>query len=397
MNRRLYFSRSAEKRTEKYTSKKEMNTEHYHPLFDDIADGDVAAVESFLQTPDVDVDYLFEGDDEPLYPPLNWAIRCNHQTIVELLLAHGAAVNGPVGAYRTPLQQACERWTANEDIVKLLIDHGADVDKASAKVRDTPLYYACNSNTKLGIVQLLINAGADVNGGGGVTAPLHWAAYGGNIKAIELLIEAGADVNRASTENNGPAGRTPLHWVARENDLDCLNTLLAAGADPNIADSAGETPLHRAALGSSVDVINALLEAGCDPLHQDNDGRTPLQYQYEVKHNELPFSADEFEVITALVAAGDRSWECVPTPCPGLEAAMVSVWQAAPDELPELVKRMENPPQTLIELYARMDDDDEEMKKVVQEVLRLLHHHFAGFPHLKQHLLNSIFGFKTSV
>ena len=75
---------------------------------------------------------------------------------------------------------------------------------------------------------------------------------------------------------------------------------------------------------------------------------------------------------------------------------MLSVWQAAPDKLPELVKCMENPPQTLIQLYARMDDDDV-MKKVVQEVLRLLHHHFAGFPEVKEHLLNSIFGFRTSV
>ena len=29
--------------------------------------------------------------------------------------------------------------------------------------------------------------------------------------------------------------------------------------------------------------------------------------------------------IAALVATGDRSWECVPTPCPGLEAAMLPV------------------------------------------------------------------------
>ena len=109
------------------------------------------------------------------------------------------------------------------------------------------------------------------------------------------------------------------------------------------------------------------------------------------------FSKYHFNIMTTLVAAGDRSWESVPTPCPGLEAAMLSVWQAAPDEMPELVKRMENPPHNLIEVYARMDDDDDEMKKVVQVVLRVLHRHFAGFPHLKEHLLNSIFGFETSV
>ena len=152
--------------------------------------------------------------------------------------------------------------------------------------------------------------------------------------------------------------------------------------------------LHSAAWRSSVEIFNALLAAGCDPLRQDNQGRTPLQHLYyeNIRYNRN-FSTNHFNTITDLVVAGDRSWQCVPTPCPGLEAAMLSVWQAAPDELPELVKRMENPPQTLIELYARMDD--EEMKKVVQEVLRVLHRPFAGFPHLKEHLLNCIFGFAT--
>ena len=56
---------------------------------------------------------------------------------------------------------------------------------------------------------------------------------------------------------------------------------------------------------------------------------------------------------------------------------------------------METPRQNFVDLFPRMDD--EEMKKVVQEVLRGLHHHFSGFPHLKEDLLNSIFGFETSV
>ena len=376
-----------------------MNEEEYIPLLDAIKGGDVAAVEYFLQTLDIDVDSFFVISDEDYYfTALHWAIRHNQQTIVEVLLAHGASVNGPLGALMTPLQDAAAHY-ANEDIVKLLLDHGADVDETTAESRQTPLTGACNSNTKLGIVQLLINAGADLNGGGGVTAPLHRAAYCGNTDAIELLIQAGANVNRVSTQGHAlyGAGRTPLHYAASEVQLDCLNILLAAGAGPNIASAAGETPLRTAPFWSSVEVINALLNTGCDPLHRDNDGRTPLQHLY-AEYNRF-FSVKHFNSITALVAAGDRSWECVPTPCPGLEAAMLAVWQAAPDELPELFKRMENPPQTLIELYARMDDDDDDdaMKKVVQEVLRVLHRHFAGFPHLKEHLLKSIFGFTTSV
>ena len=276
--------------------------------------------------------------------------------------------------------------------MKLLLEHGADVDGMTNYPKETPLTLASCSEENLDIVQLLLNVGVDVNGSDGIIAPLHYASWCGNIEIIELLIEAGADVNRASTDDDGIiAGSTPLHDAASQSQLTCLTSLLEAGADPNIANREGQTPLYYA---KSVEIVNALLDDGCDPLHQDNDGCTPLQYLYEVRNDE-PFSADHFNIITALVTAGDRSWKCVPTPCHGLEAAMLSVWQAAPDEMPELVKRMDNPPQTLIELYARMDDDDE-MKKVVQEVLWVLHHHFSGFPHLKEHLLKAVFGLKSS-
>ena len=378
-----------------------MNREDYTPLVDAIKGGDLAAVESFLQTPDVDVDFIVETVaydrhiDTYRYTPLSWAIRWNQKSIVELLVDHGAAVNGVDGADETPLQLVCYLGKQNEEIVKVLLEHGADVDGITARERLTPLALACWSDSNLGFAQFLLNAGADVNGGYGYKAPLHEAAYYGEHGVTQLLIEAGADVNIQSTEESYlAAGSTPLHFAARNCKTVSVTTLLAAGADPNIANAEGQNPLHRAMWLPSIDVINALLAAGCDPLHRENDERqTPLQYLDAVV--DVDFSAEQFKIITALVAAGDRSWECVPTPCPGLEAAMLSVWQNAPDDLPELVKRMENPPQSLIELYARIHD--EEMKKVVQEVLRVLHRHFAGFPHLKEHLLNSIFGFTTSV
>ena len=359
------------------------------PLFTAVESCDLAGVNRLLErNPGIDMDVL----DNNMNTALNKAIMNDYKPIIEVLLARGAAVNGPVGAYYTPLQQACSLINARSrlEIASLLLEHGADVDAIAAVCRRTPLTIVCFYETKLGLIQLLLNAGADVNGSVGRSAPLHKAALFGNIEAIDLLIQSGADVNILSTANSYcPPGSTPLHFAATKEDLSCLNLLLAAGADPNIANSDGQTPLYPAALWSSVDVVNALLTAGCDPLHQDNDGRTPLQTLY-ARYLDRGISAEQFNIITALVAAGDRSWECVPTPCPGLEAAMLSVWQNAPDELPQLVQHMENPPQTLIELFPRMD---EEMKQVVQEVLRGLHHHFAGFSEVREQILNSSFGF----
>ena len=353
-------------------------------LFQAVESGDLARVESLFLPPEVD------ALDQHGSTPLLKAIENGQKPIIECLLAHGAAVNGPVGAVETPLQQAC--FVGNSDIVSLLLEHGADVDALGADmdafdIGTTPLTIACGSKTKLSIVQLLINAGADVNGGDGWIAPLHRAIYNENKAAFDLLIQSGADVNILSRarHDDAPAGSTPLHFATFKDNSDCITTLLAAGADPNIANDWDEVPLHIAASHRSNDVVNALLAAGGDPLHRDDQGRTPLQELYVETHN---FSAEDFNIITALVAAGDRPWECLPTPCPGLEAAMLSVWQAAPDEMPELVKRMENPPQNLIELFPRMS---EEMKKVVQEVLRGLHRHFAGYPEVQELCLKAAF------
>ena len=330
-----------------------MDEEDNYPLLRTVWAGDVSALASFLQqNPGVDVDCLFETGKTGKTPstPLNWAIHHNHKAIVEVLLDHGAAVNGPRGAYMTPLQVACAEDWVDAGIVKLLIDHGADVVGMDGSTLFTLAWNKSKVSGKLGIVRLLIQAGADVNGAD-INGEMHRAAHDNNMKRMKLLIET--------------------------------------GADPNIANARGQTPLHSAAWSSSVDVVNALLAAGSDPLHRDNRGRTPLQYLY--KGHDV-FSAKHFKIMTTLVAAGDRSWRCVPTPCRGLKRAMLSVWQAAPDELPRLVKRMKNPPQNLAELVPRMNKD---MKKVVKEVRRVLDHHFAGFPELKEHLLNSIFGFTT--
>ena len=138
-------------------------------LLQAVESGDLAEVQRILKrNPDVDVDALRVDALRVMCTPLLKAIEKKHKPIIEVLLHHGAAVNGPVGPFTTPLQKACSSNRA--DIVSLLLEHGADVDAMTARFRQTPLSLACGLKTNLGIIQLLMNAGADVNGGDGTIA-----------------------------------------------------------------------------------------------------------------------------------------------------------------------------------------------------------------------------------
>jgi ankyrin repeat protein len=64
---------------------------------------------------------------------------------------------------------------------------------------------------------------------------LHMAAHRGDVRAVQLLLQAGANVNAI-----GDMGYTPLHYAAsREVAL----VLVGAGANPSIADEFGKPPV----------------------------------------------------------------------------------------------------------------------------------------------------------
>lgn len=79
--------------------------------------------------------------------------------------------------------------------------------------------------------------------------PLAWAALHGNIKAVQLLLDAGADPNG----RNGD-GSTALHGAVFTGRPEVLRLLLEHGADPESKNLQGEVPAQAAAadLGSTV-------------------------------------------------------------------------------------------------------------------------------------------------
>jgi ankyrin repeat protein len=101
------------------------------------------------------------------------------------------------------------------------------------------------------IARQLIARDADVNKTG--WTPLHYAATGGHLAVIELLLE-----NHAYIDAESPNGTTALMMAAHYGSPAAVKLLLEAGADPNVRNQQGFTALDFARRGSRPDAIALL-------------------------------------------------------------------------------------------------------------------------------------------
>jgi len=125
------------------------------------------------------------------------------------------------------------------------------------------------------LVNLVVNVDGDV--------PLHFAAKGGCVRAVELLLERrllldeDAEVTPLHLDPRNSKKVTPLHLAAAEGHVDVVRFLLKKGAAVYAADNSGKTALHFAAEGGHVGVAGLLLESAA--VHTaDNSGNTALHF-----------------------------------------------------------------------------------------------------------------------
>jgi ankyrin repeat protein len=67
--------------------------------------------------------------------------------------------------------------------------------------------------------------------------PLHIAVIQGDVRAIKLLLDAGADIHAL-----GETGYTALHYAVAHGRPEAVRALLERGADTQLCSGIGETP-----------------------------------------------------------------------------------------------------------------------------------------------------------
>lgn len=176
------------------------------------------------------------------------ALKRDDAPAVQALLQRGFDPNTPDPAGLPGLYLALREPAPR--VAALLVEWPGTRIESRTRDDESPLMMASlKGQTEL--VRKLIAKGADVSKPG--WAPLHYAATGGHLEIMELLLEHHAFIDAQS-----PNGTTPLMMAAHYGTAAAVRLLLEAGADTAMKNQLGLTALDFARRASREEAAAAI-------------------------------------------------------------------------------------------------------------------------------------------
>lgn len=240
-------------------------SERFEASVDALVSGDLAALESFLQSD----------------PAL---VRARSSRPHRATLLHYIAANG--------VEDERQKTPANAvAIARMLLERGAEVDATAYMYRaeQTTMHMLVSSahpakaGLQVALVDVLADFGAEVDG------PLTTALAHGYRDAAEALVRRGASISnlaiaaglgraelaaRMLAEADPETRHRALALAAQHGHAAIVALLLDAGENPNRFNPPGfhahSTPLHQAAFAGHESVVRLLVERGADAEARDS-------------------------------------------------------------------------------------------------------------------------------
>ncbi len=140
-------------------------------------------------------------------------------------------------------------------------------------------------------------------------SPLRAAAFLGNEKMVNLLLEEGVSIDEFDPMDRS----TALHFAAEEGHAEIVGALLKKGANPNALSYVGYrsdwgySPILEPLAAGNVEIVRLLLDNGTDPnIKQGDATKTEFEEGRDVRETLLGMAAAKnyVEIAELLLAAG---------------------------------------------------------------------------------------------
>ena len=225
-------------------------------------------------------------DSSELPSPLYYSVLCGFYDLIEhLAIKHPQYVNSFGGRYGFPLLAAlCQ---GNIEVAELLLRHGADVNGRESTGQTmllVALRWLIDHNHILNIVEFLLTHGADVDARDDTfTSSLHLTTGRGHVvtQVVTILLKHKADVNSQDIHGNTPLHKlleSPVFYHNEKSyeDSNRVKLLLEHSAEVNSRrHKDNQTPFFLAIKFGRFRAAQVLLEYGADAVVESINGKSP--------------------------------------------------------------------------------------------------------------------------